>query len=83
MDMTVNGDNYVTTTPPMLLGSPPNEFTFSGFGTTTNSTNCSSAACTTDVDGFFAGDDASHAGIGYKTSIPGDYINGAAVFSKD
>jgi hypothetical protein len=84
MDMTVNGDNYVTTTPPMLLGSPPNKFTFSGSGTT-NSTNCLSAGCTTNVKGFFAGTDASHAGIAYETDIPAanDQINGAAVFTKD
>ncbi len=39
--------------------------------------------CTTFVEGFFAGNDGSHAGLAYKTQIPGDYINGAAAFKKD
>ena len=35
------------------------------------------------VEGFFAGQDGSHAGLAYETSIPGDSINGAATFKKD
>ncbi len=82
MDMTVNGNNYVTTNLPMSLGNAPNDFTFSGIGNTT-STSCVSI-CTTFVEGFFAGDDGSHAGLAYKTDISGtDYINGAAAFKKD
>ena len=83
MNMTVNGTDYQTSNLPMSLGSSPNDFTFSGVGTTVNSSNCISVGCTTDVEGFFAGNDASHAGLAYKTSIPGDYINGAATFTKD
>ena len=83
MDMTVNGTNYQTTNLPMNIGSAPNDFTFSGSGPTFNGVNCISVGCTTSVEGFFAGSDASHAGLGYKTSIPGDNINGAAVFTKD
>jgi FecR protein len=83
MDMTVNGNNYLTTNLPMTLGSAPNDFTFYGSGVTTNSSDCISVGCNTYVEGFFAGDDASHAGLAYKTGIPGDYINGAAAFKKD
>jgi hypothetical protein len=83
MDMTVNGTNYLTTNLPMTLGNAPNDFTFSGSGPTTNSTSCISVGCTTFVEGFFAGNDGSHAGLAYKTQIPGDYINGAAAFKKD
>jgi hypothetical protein len=79
MDMTVNGSNYVTTDLRMSLDSPG---TFSGSGSTISS-GCVSS-CFTNVEGFFAGDDASHAGLGYKTDISGtDYINGAAAFKKD
>jgi hypothetical protein len=82
MDMTVNGDNYVTTNLPMTLGSAPNDFTFSGSGATSSSTCVSS--CFTFVEGFFAGTDASHAGLAYETDISGtDRINGAAAFTKD
>ncbi len=82
MDMTVNRNNYVTTDLPMFLGQAPNDFTFSGSGVT-NSTSCVST-CFTNVEGFFAGSDASHAGLAYKTNISGtDYINGAAAFTKD
>jgi hypothetical protein len=35
------------------------------------------------VEGFFAGQDGSHAGLAYETSIPGNSINGAAAFEKD
>ena len=81
MDMTVNGTNYVTTDLPMSLGSP-DVFTFSGSGSTISPACVSS--CFTNVEGFFAGDDASHAGLGYKADISGaDYINGAAAFKKD
>ena len=83
MDMTVNGTNYQTTNLPMSIGRAPNDFTFFGSGPTFNGVNCVSASCTTNVEGFFAGDDGSHAGLAYKTSIPGDAINGAAVFTKD
>jgi hypothetical protein len=81
MDMTVNGTNYVTTDLPMSLGSAPNDFTFSGSGLT-DSPTCFSG-CSTEVRGFFAGDDGSHAGLTYKTDIFSDYINGAAAFKKD
>jgi hypothetical protein len=82
MDMTVNGDNYVTTNLPMNLGSVPNDFSFSGGGIT-NSSACVST-CFTSVEGFFAGDDGSHAGLAYKTDLGGtDIINGAAAFKKD
>lgn len=80
MDMTVAGVGYQTRNLSMNVGS---NAVFSGAGTTTNATNCVSVGCTTDVEGFFAGDDASHAGLTYKTSIPGDFINGAAAFTKD
>lgn len=83
MDMTVNGTNYQTTNLPMSIGSAPNGFTFFGSGPTFNGSNCISVGCNTNVEGFFAGDSASHAGLGYKTSIPGDNINGAATFTKD
>ena len=84
MDMTVNGNNYITTNLPMSLDNTPNnEFTFFGSGVTTNSSDCISVGCTTFVEGFFAGNDGSHAGLAYKTQIPGDYINGAAAFTKD
>lgn len=83
MDMTVNGNNYVTTNQPMSIGSVPNDFTFSGSGMLTTGSNCISF-CNTFVEGFFAGDDGSHAGLGYKTDVGGsDYINGAAAFTKD
>jgi len=87
MDMDVNGNNYATTGLLMSIPSSPNpnDFTFSGGGRlTTNSTDCISS-CFTNVEGFFAGDGASHAGIAYETDIPAanDRINGAAVFSKD
>jgi hypothetical protein len=82
MDMTVNGNNYLTTDLPMSLGSP-DVFTFFGSGTTVNSSDCISVGCNTTVEGFFAGQDASHAGLAYETSIPGDSINGAATFKKD
>jgi hypothetical protein len=84
MDMTVNGENYLTTVPSMTLGNAPNDFTFLGSGTTMSSSTCISVSCTTFVEGFFAGDDASHAGLAYKTDLNGtDYINGAAAFTKD
>jgi hypothetical protein len=83
MDLTVNGNNYVTTGLPMTLGNAPNDFTFSGSGVTSNASDCISVGCTTFVEGFFAGSDGSHAGLAYKTQIPGDYINGAAAFKKD
>ena len=83
MNMTVNGTNYQTTNLPMSLGSAPNDFTFFGSGSTMNSSNCISVGCTTFVEGFFAGSDASHAGLAYETQIPGDKINGAATFTKD
>jgi hypothetical protein len=83
MDMTVNGNNYVTSNLPMTLGNAPNNFTFSGGGITTSS-NCISASCFTSVEGFFAGDDASNAGLAYETDISGtDAINGTAAFKKD
>jgi FecR protein len=82
MDMTVNGNNYVTTNLPMSLGRAPNDFTFSGGGITTSS-NCVST-CFTQVEGFFAGADASNAGLAYKTDVSGtDQINGTAAFTKD
>ncbi len=84
MDMTVNGETYVTTNLPMTLGNAPNDFTFSGTGLTMSSSSCISVSCTTVVEGFFAGNDASHAGLAYKTDLAGtDYINGAAAFTKD
>ncbi|GMQ77402.1 MAG: hypothetical protein BMS9Abin01_2745 [Gammaproteobacteria bacterium] len=83
MDMTVNGENYITTDLPMTLGNAPNDFTFSGSGTTMSPSNCISFGCTTFVEGFFAGDNASNAGLAYKTQLLGDYINGAAAFTKD
>ncbi len=84
MDMTVNSENYVTTGLPMTLGNAPNDFTFSGSGTTMSPTTCVSVGCTTFVEGFFAGTDASYAGLAYKTDVNGvDYINGAAAFTKD
>jgi len=82
MDMTVNGSNYTTSNLPMSLGSSPNDFTFSGSGIT-NSSACVSS-CFTSVQGFFAGNDGSHAGLAYETDVSGtDLINGAAVFTKD
>lgn len=82
MDMTVNGNDYTTAGLPMSLGNSPNDFTFSGSGIT-NSSACVSS-CFTSVQGFFAGNDASHAGLAYETDISGtDLINGAAVFTKD
>jgi len=83
MDMTVNGENFVTTDLPMGLGNAPNDFTFSGSGTTTSSSTCLSFGCATFVEGFFAGNDASNAGLAYKTDILSDSINGAAAFTKD
>ncbi len=82
MDMTVNGNNYATTNLPMNIGMAPNDFTFSGSGATTNSTNCI-FTCTTFVEGFFAGSDGSHAGLACKTDILTDFINRAAAFKKD
>jgi hypothetical protein len=82
MDMTVDGSNYITTNLPMRLLNAPNDFRFAGSGIT-NSSNCISS-CFTSVDGFFAGEDASHAGLAYKTDLGGiDVINGAAAFKKD
>ncbi len=83
MDMTVNGNSYATTGLSMSLGTAPNDFTFFGSGVTTNASNCISVGCNTSVEGFFAGNDGSHAGLAYKTQIPGDFINGAAAFKKD
>lgn len=83
MDMTVNGNNYVTTDQAMTIGSAPNDFTFSGSGMVTTGSNCIST-CSTSVNGFFAGDDGSHAGLAYETNVNGnDHINGAAGFTKD
>ena len=83
MDMTVDGTNYVTSNLPMFTGGGQGDFTFSGGGfATSNSSNCVEG-CRTDVEGFFAGDDGSHAGLAYKTNLFSDYINGAAVFKKD
>lgn len=82
MDMTVNGASFVTSNLPMSLGSAPNDFSFSGSGAT-NSSACVSS-CFTSVEGFFAGIDASHAGLAYKTDLGGtDAINGTAAFKKD
>lgn len=83
MDMNVGGTNYQTANLPMSIGRAPNGFTFFGSGPTFNGSNCISVGCNTNVEGFFAGESASHAGLAYKTSIPGDSINGAAVFTKD
>lgn len=81
MDMTVNGNNYLTTNQPMnIISGGPN---FSGTSMLTTGSNCISF-CNTSVEGFFAGNDGSHAGLAYKTDVGSvDYINGAAAFTKD
>ena len=89
MSLGVNGMGYAVNVPNMIIGSgtapltKPNDFTFFGTGVATNGSDCVSVGCTTNVEGYFAGPGASHAGLGYKISIPGDFINGAAAFKKN
>ena len=82
MNLSVNGTPYAVSVPNMAIGTP-DSFRFGGTGTATNGVDCISVGCTTDVDGYFAGSGAAYAGLGYKVSIPGDNINGAAAFKKN
>jgi len=59
---------------------------FSSVGLTTSSPtgSCFIAGCSTAVKGFFAGDNASRAGMSYEVqdTAAGDFIQGAAVFKR-
>lgn len=83
MDLTVAGTNYLMSAPGLPLNSS-GEYLFSGFGSTTTpaASDCSSS-CPTNIEGLFAGDGASHAGVVYDISIPSDSIAGAAAFKKN
>ncbi len=55
--------------------------TFSGSGVPTSGGVCSTA-CTTSVNGFFAGTNAARAGLSYSMLIPSNTITGVAVFAR-
>ncbi len=58
---------------------------FSGLGLFTSSPTagaCISAGCSTAVKGFFAGDNATRAGMSYELSDNGEFIQGATVFKR-
>jgi hypothetical protein len=58
--------------------------TFSGFINTTSSTSSCPSSCPTTINGFFAGTNASRAGLSYTiTSAGGGTVQGVAVFAKN
>ncbi|RME34318.1 MAG: hypothetical protein D6786_05285 [Gammaproteobacteria bacterium] len=66
--------------------SGPGDHTFSGFGLNVSDTmgNCASASCNASLEGFFAGQNASHAGYSYEIydGFNNSRIMGAAAFSQ-
>lgn len=58
--------------------------TFSGFLNTTSSTGSCPSSCPTTINGFFAGTNASRAGLSYSiTGTPNGSIQGVAAFAKN
>jgi hypothetical protein len=55
--------------------------TFTGSGLTTTGAGCLTAGCTTSINGFFAGANASRAGLSYQMLAPTVSIQGAAAFA--
>jgi len=76
MALTANAMNLtMTTSPTSFTGS-----TFNFSGNTLGGT-CSSG-CSTTVQGAFSGTGASHAGVGYAITLPGNTLGGVITFKK-
>ncbi len=74
-------NSYTVNGPTTISGS-----TFSGSpGTASSTGGCISAGCSTSINGFFAGANASRAGLSYSIndSYAGNNIQGVAAFTKN
>jgi hypothetical protein len=82
VDFDMGADNYVIDSSPLAMDGD-NRFRFEGSGFFTSGANCS-GGCSTKIEGFFAGDAASRAGLTYRVNpdFSAPRIVGAAAFQK-
>ncbi len=82
LELSLGGDTYTLTD--SFTG--PGDHTFSGFGlfVSDSAGNCASFGCSASLEGFFAGENASHAGYSYQIydGSNSSRIMGAAAFSQ-
>ncbi|MBI2312532.1 MAG: FecR domain-containing protein [Betaproteobacteria bacterium] len=84
MDLSFSGSSGSSNYQMSSSGTPISGSGFTGFGETAfqgGAVNVCSDGCITLYNGFFAGTDASHAGLAYEVFTDGGFdINGAAAF---
>ena len=75
MSLNINSQAYTFTTSGSIFNSG-----FSTSGSTTG--GACSTSCSSFLNGSFAGSGASHASGAYQITLPGDALNGVAIFKK-